>query len=128
MAPTNPRDVFVGREAELAALDQALAEAAVGRGQLVVLSGEAGIGKTRMAEEVAARAGRHGASSVWGRAWELSGTPDHWPWMQILSGVARRSGARLAEHAGDDAEVLAPLVTEVRALASGGGAWLATAE
>src|ERR671924_369691 len=47
---------IVGRDAELARLERCLAETLQGIGRLVVLSGEAGIGKTRLAREVAGRA------------------------------------------------------------------------
>jgi tetratricopeptide (TPR) repeat protein len=43
---------FVGRDQELAALTQALAQAGQGQGQLVALLGEAGVGKSRLVYEV----------------------------------------------------------------------------
>lgn len=61
-APAADRS-FVGREATLAAIGARLAEATEGRGSLVWLSGEAGIGKTRMADEIA-RAAREGGATV----------------------------------------------------------------
>ena len=42
---------FVGRDQELAALTQALAQAGQGQGQLVALLGEAGVGKSRLVYE-----------------------------------------------------------------------------
>src|SRR5579885_1497676 len=74
---------FVGRECERAALDQALARAAAGDGALVHVLGEAGIGKTRLAEDFAVRARAAGARVLWGRAWE-EGAPPFWPWVEVL--------------------------------------------
>jgi len=46
----------VGRERELSELCAGLEEAAVGRGRLFLISGEAGIGKTRLADELSVEA------------------------------------------------------------------------
>ena len=67
--------VFVGRERELALLDEALADARSGRGQAGLLSGEAGIGKSRLADELSSRATGHGMHVLWGRCWEEGGAP-----------------------------------------------------
>jgi DNA-binding SARP family transcriptional activator len=81
--------VFVGRIAELEALEAALADAEAGRGRLVVLAGEAGIGKSRLADEFASRAKRRGARIAWGRCWEAGGAPAYWPWVQALRTLVR---------------------------------------
>ena len=60
--------VVVGRQAELAALDAALTAALGGAGQLVFIVGEPGIGKSRLAREVAGLARREGATVIAGRA------------------------------------------------------------
>jgi hypothetical protein len=75
---------FVGRERELHELRAALEDANTGRGRLFLLSGEPGIGKTRLAEEIAREAAKRGMRAVWGRSWEGGGAPAYWPWVQIL--------------------------------------------
>jgi DNA-binding SARP family transcriptional activator/tetratricopeptide (TPR) repeat protein len=81
--------VFVGRVAELEALEAALADAGAGRGRLVVVAGEAGIGKSRLADEFASRAKRRGARIAWGRCWEAGGAPAYWPWVQAMRTLVR---------------------------------------
>jgi predicted ATPase len=75
---------LVGRERELDELDAALAEARDGRGRLVFIAGEPGIGKTRLAEAVTALGSEQGMIPLWGRAWENAGAPAYWPWTQLL--------------------------------------------
>src|SRR5258706_9376663 len=92
-SPVATGRVFVGREPELAELRTALAAAAGGHGRLLLLVGEAGIGKTRLAETLAAGAGAHGMEVAWGRCWEGDGAPPYWPWMQILRVLLRSRDA-----------------------------------
>src|SRR2546425_6780023 len=80
---------FVGRERELSELTAGLEEAVLGRGSLFLLSGEPGIGKTRLAKEVADLATRQRVRVFWGHAWEGGGQPAYWPWVQILRSYVR---------------------------------------
>jgi len=87
---------LAGRDQELAALRGWRAEALAGRGGLVVLTGPPGIGKTRLAEELAGTARRQGQRVLWGRAVEERGAPPLWPWRRILNAVGvdeERAGA-----------------------------------
>lgn len=77
-------DVFVGREDFLARLEAALDAAAAGRGRTVVVTGESGIGKTRLLDELASRAGAGRTSVLAAWCYEGEGTPPYWPWVQML--------------------------------------------
>jgi predicted ATPase len=72
-------DTFVGREREMAELTAALEDTIAGRGRLVMLVGEPGIGKTRTAEELAVIARQRGAEVLWGHCPEERGAPPYWP-------------------------------------------------
>jgi len=84
--------VFVGRERELAELESLLAETQAGRGALMLLAGEPGIGKTRIADELGRRASSTGFNVRWGRCSEVGGAPAYWPWLQVLRGLLRDAG------------------------------------
>jgi DNA-binding SARP family transcriptional activator len=88
-APVTAAEVsaFVGREPELAQLLAGLDEVEAGRGRVFLLAGEPGIGKSRLAEELAAHARARGALVLVGRCWEAGGAPAYWPWVQSLRGV-----------------------------------------
>jgi DNA-binding CsgD family transcriptional regulator/tetratricopeptide (TPR) repeat protein len=79
-----PKEVFVGREVELAHLRSILTRSTREEGRCVLLNGEAGIGKTRLAAEFARGAGSTGARVLEGRAYQESGAPPYWPWAQAL--------------------------------------------
>ena len=72
------RGVFVGREVELERLRSAADEALTGRGSVVMLVGEPGIGKTRISQELGTYARIRGANVAWGRAQEAGGAPPLW--------------------------------------------------
>ena len=65
--------LFIGREAELGTLTAALETAVAGTPTVVLLGGEAGVGKTRLVEEAAARARAAGARVLAGSCIELGG-------------------------------------------------------
>ena len=75
---------FVGRVRELADLGSALGEAVSGRGSLVLVTGEPGIGKTRLMSELARVGSEQGVRVVTGRCWEVGGAPPYWPWFQVI--------------------------------------------
>ena len=56
---------FIGRQTELAVLNAALDDAVAERGRMVMLAGEAGIGKTRLAQEIASLSEQRGACVLW---------------------------------------------------------------
>src|SRR5712692_3430263 len=84
--------VFVGRSAELRQLVAGLDRALHGRGGMFLLSGEPGIGKTRVAQELALQARSRGMAVHWGRSTLAEGAPPYWPWVQILRSVLRDVG------------------------------------
>lgn len=82
---------LVGRENELRRIMAALSQAQTGHGGVVLISGEAGIGKTRLAEEVATDAEGNDHLVVWGRAYEREGAPACWLWIQVAGEMVRRA-------------------------------------
>ena len=107
--------VFVGRQLEMAQLKAALDCALSGHGQLVMLVGEPGIGKTRTAQELAALAEERGAQVLWGRSYEEQGAPSYWPWVQLIRAYVQQAHAeRLTAEMGRGAAGIAEIVPEVR--------------
>ncbi|MET7395182.1 BTAD domain-containing putative transcriptional regulator, partial [Dactylosporangium sp. NPDC005572] len=86
-APAAATAGFVGRTAELAVLRSAVEWAIAGRTAIGFIEGEPGAGKTRLLEETAAIADRHGALVVRGSGLQGDGVPSMWPWEQALGPV-----------------------------------------
>ncbi len=86
-----PGDTLVGRDDELRALRGALAAALTGRGSLVLVAGEAGIGKTALAEALLADAAGRGALILIGHCYDLADTPPHGPWIEAFARPSRRA-------------------------------------
>ncbi|WP_217640672.1 BTAD domain-containing putative transcriptional regulator [Blastococcus tunisiensis] len=81
--PAPPREAFVGRGDELAALEAAARTAAADAPRLVLLSGAAGAGKTALARRLADRLAASGWRVAWGTSPESAGAPVAWPWAQM---------------------------------------------
>ncbi|MFQ6028743.1 MAG: serine/threonine-protein kinase PknK, partial [Dehalococcoidia bacterium] len=107
--------VFVGRQREMGELKAALEDALSGRGRLVTLVGEPGIGKTRTAQELATYAGLRSAQVLWGRCYEEQGMPPYWPWVQaIRSYVRERDPDQIRSEMGAGAADIAEVVSDVK--------------
>ena len=103
-----------GRDRELAELAASLEDALGGQGRLFLLAGEPGIGKTRLAEQLAERASARGALVVWGRCWEGGGAPPYWPWAQVIRSIAQGCDDRtLASWVGSGAGYLGQMAPEL---------------
>ncbi|MDX6232926.1 MAG: hypothetical protein QOH68_1926 [Nocardioidaceae bacterium] len=87
-----------GRDGELSTLRSALQRAFAGRGGLVLISGEPGIGKTSLLDHLAEEVTAIGGTSARGTCWDGEGAPALWPWQRLLSIVED-----------DDSDVLANL-------------------
>src|ERR687893_1966340 len=81
------RPPLVGRDRELALLHDRLTAARDGRGSLVLISGEAGIGKTALADALCREAAGTGAHVLTGHCYDRTETPPYGPWIEIASRV-----------------------------------------
>lgn len=75
---------LLGRDAEIGLLEEALEQALTGRTTCAVVTGEPGIGKSRLCAEAASRAGARGVDVLVGRCSQDDGAPPLWPWSTIL--------------------------------------------
>ena len=82
---------MVGRDRELARVMLLLDDARAGGGRLVLCTGEAGIGKTRLAEEAAAAAATRGVPVAWARAADRDSLPPYGLWQLVLDEPAVRA-------------------------------------
>ncbi|HET6744266.1 MAG TPA: AAA family ATPase [Candidatus Limnocylindria bacterium] len=108
---------LIGRDRELNELLGAMSDAAAGWGRLVLIGGEPGVGKSRLADELANRARELGYLALWGRGWEDAGAPPYWPWLQALrSHVRTGDPADVRRQLGAGAVDVAQMIPEVRQL------------
>src|SRR5437868_2480340 len=84
--PTTPPP-FVNRDRELAMLHTSLATAFAGRGCVVLLSGEAGIGKSALVDVLCRAAADRGAHVLTGYCYDRTETPPYGPWLEIAERV-----------------------------------------
>jgi AAA ATPase-like protein len=122
-----PLPRLIGREAELALLEQAYLAARGGRGgSLHLIGGEPGVGKTRLAEAFCEGARAEGALVLWGHCWEGGGAPAFWPWAQVMRSYVQEDHAgEIVERMGPTGRYLAQLVPELGGDLGGAGGMLA---
>ncbi len=102
---------FVGRDDVMASLTKKLEDARAGKGSLVMLVGEPGIGKTRTAEEFCELARQSGAMVIWGHCYDGEWSAPFSPFMEAIREYASAAPQQeLAERLGADAGVLARIV------------------
>ncbi|MDP8976468.1 MAG: AAA family ATPase [Actinomycetota bacterium] len=109
---------FVGRDGPRARIRAAFRDSLTGKARLVLVSGEAGIGKTALLTEAAREAASAGATTVWGTCWDADRAPGYWPWAQVVRQMVDRSAGEVLDATSDgDLIALARLVPDL-----GGGA------
>jgi DNA-binding SARP family transcriptional activator len=114
---TPDRLPLIGREHELGLLRADLDDALVGRGRVALLVGEPGIGKTRLAEEIASEAEPRGTTIGWGRSHDDGGAVAFWSWIQVVRTLIERAPRDLVVAAlGRRAAEIAQVVPEVHDL------------
>ena len=117
---SQPGQLFIGRQQELAVLTAALDATLSGRGQMVMLAGEPGIGKTRTAQELARQAQEKGVQVLWGWCYEGEGAPSYWPWVDSLrSYVQHTEQGLLRDQLGSGAAPIGEMIPEILEIVDG---------
>ena len=108
------RGRMVGRDTEISALRRSWSEAALGRGGMVLVSGEPGSGKTRLARELVDYARITGGTVLSGGCYELEAATPYLPFVEALRAwVHASSDDELRRAAGDSGAELARLAPEL---------------
>ncbi|HWC15342.1 MAG TPA: AAA family ATPase [Actinomycetota bacterium] len=116
-SPPIQRVAVVGRDEELVRLERGLKRAFAGTGSVFMISGEAGIGKSRLIEEFLTCAGDRGARILRGRCSEAVDTPAFWVWTQVLRTVLTQlDDVDLTRLPGETAHELSSLSPHIRRL------------
>jgi AAA ATPase domain len=84
---------LIGRDHPAAVLRAQIGRAAESHGGLVLVTGEAGIGKTTLVTAAAEDARRLGALVLGGACWDSDSAPGYWPWVQVVRGLRRGATA-----------------------------------
>src|SRR5215469_5127219 len=106
---------FVGRASEMSCLRAALADMMSGRGRLALISGEPGIGKSRICAELATEAEKNCVATLIGHCIEQEGVP-YLPFVEILESYVERtqSPEELGRVIGEEGPELARLLPKLR--------------
>jgi predicted ATPase len=103
---------LVGRQDELGLLRTAVEAAIAGRGGLVLITGDPGIGKTAVASKAAEHAVSLRAQVLWASCWEGEGMPGFWPWAQVVRLLLSQASTAAARRIGTKAPLMTRLLFE----------------
>ncbi|HSF47999.1 MAG TPA: BREX system ATP-binding domain-containing protein [Burkholderiales bacterium] len=107
-------DLFVGRERELAMMRAALEQTVAGRGRVMMVCGDPGIGKTHTAQWFSHYAEQRKVQVLWGRSHEEPGAPPYRPWLQAIRGyLEAQDDASIQASLGNAASSIAEIVPEI---------------
>src|SRR5262245_3645419 len=111
------RGRLVGRASELAEVRELWQRAREGRGHAILLSGEPGAGKTRLAREITIQAALDGALVMTGACYEYEATTPYLPFVEAFRRWVReeKDDSKLRDNLGDNAAQIAKLAPEVEA-------------
>jgi tetratricopeptide (TPR) repeat protein len=114
--PAQPaeRTPFVGRDAEASELTRLLDRMLTGQGGLVLVGGEPGVGKTRLARELLAAARERGCLCLTGHCYEMEGAPPFVPFVEMTEQTVRLIPQAVRAAMGDLAPEIAALVPSLR--------------
>ena len=108
------RTAFVARDAELDDLRAHLDRMLLGHGGLVLLGGEPGVGKTRLARELLGLAHARGCVALTGHCYEQEGAPPFGPFIETMEHLLRMVPQSVRATLGDLAPEMAMMVPEIR--------------
>src|SRR5688500_5536549 len=112
------RTPFVGRESERAELRRLAALVQAGTGALVMIGGEPGVGKSRLAEELSSRCAQEGFRTFFGASYEMAGAQPYIPMVEAFEQALAQAPSPQAfrQFLGDEAPEIARLVPKLRRL------------
>ncbi|SNT65379.1 Predicted ATPase [Asanoa hainanensis] len=88
---TRVGESVIGREHPAAMLRAEVDRVTESHGGLVLVTGEAGIGKTTLVTGAVDEARARGVTVLGGRCWDSESAPGYWPWVQVLRGLRRHA-------------------------------------
>ncbi|MFC0861290.1 BTAD domain-containing putative transcriptional regulator [Sphaerimonospora cavernae] len=105
--PLSASEPLIARAGHLTRITERLSDVRRGRGGVMLVTGEAGMGKTRLAQAVAEDAEARGITVIWGRCMEGDAAPPFWPWLQALRalGESGTDAVRLLAGEGEETTV-----------------------
>ncbi|WP_232663316.1 ATP-binding protein [Pseudonocardia sp. TRM90224] len=103
-------EAIIGRDRPARALRDHVERTVISHGGLVLVAGEAGIGKSTLVADAAAHAARAGAMVLTGACWDGPGAPGLWPWVQVVRALRRTAPPETWTACAEAAGPLLPVV------------------